>query len=81
MNIGLGCEFEGGELAFHGVRGTQAEGERDDSFRYTPTLGRALIHLGRHLHEVLPVTSGDRHQLIMWARASEMRAGQVRAKP
>jgi hypothetical protein len=33
------------------------------------------------IDQVLPVTSGDHHQLIVWARASEMRAAQVRAKP
>ena len=44
--------------------------------RYMPEMGIGLIHMGRHLHEVLPVTSGDRHQLILWARSASMRAKQ-----
>ena len=38
--------------------------------------GKALLHMGRHLHEVLPVTGGERHQLILWARSSTLRKAQ-----
>lgn len=49
--------------------GTDWEGQTEP-FSYMPEIGRGLIHMGRHLHEVLPVTSGDRHQYILWARST-----------
>ena len=75
LNVGLVDGFEGGELHFRHVRGTDWEG-RTEPFSYTPEPGIGLIHMGRHLHEVLPVTAGERHQLIVWARSSAMRAQQ-----
>jgi hypothetical protein len=47
-----------------------------EPFEYRPRLGVGLIHVGRHLHEVLPVTAGERHQYIMWARSAGLRAAQ-----
>ena len=67
LNIGLGDEFEGGILQFRGLRGTDEEGNLLGEFR--PQLGTALLHAGRHLHEVTPVTSGDRYAFIIWARS------------
>lgn len=67
LNIGLGDEFEGGALQFRGLRGTNEEGELLGDFK--PQLGTALLHAGRHLHEVTPVTSGDRYAFIIWARS------------
>jgi hypothetical protein len=67
LNVGLGELFTGGELAFHGIRGTSQEGK----VTYTTKIeiGMACIHLGRHLHEVLEVCEGRRYQLIMWTRS------------
>mmetsp|Transcript_38688 Transcript_38688/g.84053 ORF Transcript_38688/g.84053 Transcript_38688/m.84053 type:complete len:216 (-) Transcript_38688:56-703(-) len=67
LNIGLGDEFEGGALHFRGLRGTDEEGRLLGEFK--PQLGTALLHAGRHLHEVTPVTSGDRYAFIIWARS------------
>jgi hypothetical protein len=39
-----------------------------------PTPGRAVVHLGQHIHEVQPVLEGERHMLIMWCRSSQYRA-------
>ena len=67
LNIGLGDNFEGGHVEFRGLRGTAEEGELIDDFQ--PVEGRALIHAGRHFHDVTPVTKGDRYALIVWARS------------
>ena len=67
LNIGLGEDFEGGALQFRGLRGTDQEGELVGEFK--PQLGTALLHAGRHLHEVTPVTSGNRYAFIIWARS------------
>jgi len=79
LNVSLGQEFEGGELAFHGVRGT-AELNQAGPYpeeRWTPKKGWACIHLGRHLHEVKRVRGpGQRFQLILWTRSSGARGFQ-----
>lgn len=68
LNVGMGDdEFEGGELRFWNLRGTRQEGELVGEFR--PEMGVALIHSGRHLHEVKHVTKGNRFAYIIWARS------------
>jgi len=67
MNICLGDDFEGGALEFRGLRGTPEEGPLVGT--YEPELGKALIHAGRHFHDVTQVTAGDRFAYILWARS------------
>ena len=64
LNVGLGDLFEGGELEFHGLRGNE-----NYVGSYSPILGKAVLHAGRHLHQVSTVTHGDRYAFIMWARS------------
>jgi hypothetical protein len=90
--VGLGLDFQGGEVVFGGVRG--APDENQPVLHYTPRPGRAVMHLGEHwtchmpsvwwfsdpsvcswaragrqLHEVSPVTGGQRYALILWTRS------------
>ena len=67
LNVCLGDVFEGGLLEFRGLRGTPEEGQLVGEFQ--PQIGLALIHAGRHFHDVAQVTSGDRFAYIMWARS------------
>jgi len=67
MNICLGDVFQGGALEFRGLRGTPEEGQLLGTFE--PQIGLALLHAGRHFHDVTQVTSGDRFAYIMWARS------------
>jgi hypothetical protein len=67
LNVCLGDKFDGGHLNFRGLRGADEAGHLIDTFE--PELGRALLHSGRHLHEVTPVESGDRYAFIIWARS------------
>lgn len=67
LNICLGDIFEGGLLEFRGLRGTPEEGQMLGEFQ--PQQGLALIHAGRHFHDVTQVTSGDRFAYIIWARS------------
>eukprot|EP00527_Entomoneis_sp_CCMP2396_P003892 CAMPEP_0198144230 /NCGR_PEP_ID=MMETSP1443-20131203/14321_1 /TAXON_ID=186043 /ORGANISM="Entomoneis sp., Strain CCMP2396" /LENGTH=357 /DNA_ID=CAMNT_0043807587 /DNA_START=202 /DNA_END=1272 /DNA_ORIENTATION=- len=67
LNIGLGKNFEGGHVEFRGLRGTPEGGQLIDAFE--PIEGTALIHAGRHFHDVTPVTKGNRYALIVWARS------------
>jgi len=67
LNICVGDQFEGGLLRFYGLRGTKEEGQLVGEFE--PVIGTALIHAGRHLHEVTTVESGDRYAYVVWARS------------
>lgn len=67
LNVCIGDEFEGGALNFRGLRGTDEAGQLLGTFE--PKLGTALLHAGRHFHEVTQVTAGNRHVYIMWARS------------
>lgn len=68
LNLGLGEDFEGGDVEFLGLRGTKRAGQQIiDSIH--PRIGYALIHAGRHFHQVTPVTKGSRYALILWARS------------
>ena len=68
LNICLGeDDFQGGWLEFRGLRGTEEQGELVGS--YQPQMGRAVIHAGRHFHDVTQVTRGNRYAWILWARS------------
>ena len=68
FNLCLGDEmFDGGLLNFRGLRGTEKEGQLVGEFQ--PILGTALLHAGRHLHEVTQVTAGNRYAYIIWTRS------------
>jgi len=73
LNVCLSDQFQGGALTFHGKRTPQTvlayDLPKPHEHDYTHTLGRAIIHLGNHMHEVKPVTSGERHVLIFWFRS------------
>ena len=68
LNLCLGdTDFVGGEVQFSGLRGTPMEGVTLGSFQ--PVVGTALLHAGRHLHEVTEVMNGNRYAYIIWARS------------
>ena len=68
LNVCIGDEFEGGDLQFRGLRGMDHAGQELIG-DFQPVLGTALLHAGRHFHEVTQVTSGERYAFIMWARS------------
>jgi len=73
LNLCFGDEsFEGGDLRFGGLRGREEEEGSpvfEGGVEYRPVPGRAVVHSGRHLHEVTEVRSGDRYAYIQWARS------------
>ena len=56
----MGEAFDGGKLAFWGLRNGKKEGNYVGDFHpiVGPIVGTALFHAGRHLHEVKDVTNG-----------------------
>lgn len=72
LNVGLGRNFEGGALRLRGLRCTADEGTVQADI--IPRAGRAVLHLGQHLHEVTAISAGERYALIMWMRSHAFRA-------
>ena len=69
MNCCLGEDtFEGGNVEFHGLRGTTGEGLLVGTV-HRPNVGTAVLHSGRDLLSVSNVLSGDRYALIIWSRS------------
>ena len=66
LNLCLGEKFSGGELIFNGLRG---EEQKHPLGRFSPRIGRAVLHAGRHLHAVNKVKEGNRFSLIIWSRS------------
>ena len=72
LNVCLGKEFEGGGLFFRGVRcrkHQQGGADEYETTTYAHRPGVALLHRGHHRHGAHKITSGERHNLILWCRA------------
>ncbi|ETO31953.1 hypothetical protein RFI_05163 [Reticulomyxa filosa] len=75
LNICLTKNFEGGKLILHGLRNNSASTE--DIYEIICQQGYAIIHPGRLLHQVTPVTKGERIMLIVWCRDTVNLRNQV----
>ena len=42
-------------------------------FQFQHTVGMGILHRGRHMHQAMPISSGHRLNLILWARSSAWR--------
>lgn len=71
FNVCLGRIFEGAGLQFCGLNGSAEH--RRHRYTYRHSLGRCLVHLGRHRHGADDLSSGDRMNLILWNRSSAYR--------
>ncbi|EFC48978.1 hypothetical protein NAEGRDRAFT_35199 [Naegleria gruberi] len=72
LNVCLGKPgFEGGNLFFRGHRDNPKT--YNQYFEYQHVVGRAVMHDGALMHGALPLTKGERVNLIIWARSTEMR--------
>jgi len=67
LNLCLGGTFKGGDLTLSGLRGVDEEDW--DNVVYSPSEGTAVLHVGRMLHRVSTVTSGERYAYVLWARS------------
>jgi len=64
LNIPLTKNYEGSELYFEYGTGFKSVDMK---------VGRALMHSGRHIHGVMPIEQGYRHNIIIWMRSSDVR--------
>ena len=67
LNVNLGHAFSGGELAFEGAAGGP------QLFHAWGEVGHGVLHLGRRVHAALPITDGERENLVVWMRSSAWR--------
>eukprot|EP00992_Anisonema_acinus_P005536 TRINITY_DN18333_c0_g1_i1.p2 TRINITY_DN18333_c0_g1~~TRINITY_DN18333_c0_g1_i1.p2 ORF type:complete len:173 (-),score=32.19 TRINITY_DN18333_c0_g1_i1:9-497(-) len=66
LSVNLGRDFTGGVVEFGHRRGTPKEEQHMCKVPLAP--GKAILHPGRQLHTVHPVTGGQRFNLIVWTR-------------
>lgn len=75
LNVCLGRDFAGSGLVFCGQAGRVDH--RKHRHIYSHQKGKAVIHLGRQRHGADKISSGERMNLIMWARSSTFRCAAV----
>lgn len=73
LNVALSQKeaYTGGNLYFGAMRNENCPQNSWKEFEHKPMMG--LLHRGQHMHGALPVTSGERYNLILWMRASCVR--------
>ena len=69
LNVAISQDYEGGELVFNNYTGSITS-----RIGYEHKYCHGVLHRGSHNHQALPITSGERWNLIIWARSSEIRA-------
>jgi len=70
LNVALNEEYEGGELYLSSM----AEEPTTESRQvYRHQGGAGVLHRGQHLHGAMPIEEGERYNLIIWLRSSEVR--------
>ena len=76
FNICLGNEgFTASGLTFCGIRGQS--NHRKFSCSYQHHIGHAVVHLGEQRHGADVITSGERHNLIIWNKNEAYRQTEV----
>ena len=81
-DLELGTHFDNCEVTLN-IPLTSSEQDYDGSelyFEYKNgfkslhmEVGRGILHSGRHVHGVMPIEEGYRHNVIIWIRSSEVR--------
>ncbi|CAI5651267.1 unnamed protein product [Oreochromis niloticus] len=74
LNVSLGKEFTEGNLYFGDMRQVPVSETECSEVEHRVTEG--LLHRGQHMHGALPISSGQRWNLIIWMRASQERNKQ-----
>ncbi|XP_042344784.1 2-oxoglutarate and iron-dependent oxygenase domain-containing protein 2 [Plectropomus leopardus] len=71
LNVSLGKNFTEGNLYFGDMRQVPVSETECSEVEHRVTEG--LLHRGQHMHGALPISSGQRWNLIIWMRASQER--------
>ncbi|XP_070820221.1 2-oxoglutarate and iron-dependent oxygenase domain-containing protein 2 [Chaetodon trifascialis] len=71
LNVSLGKDFTEGNLYFGDMKQVPLNETECSEVEHRVTEG--LLHRGQHMHGALPISSGQRWNLIIWMRASQER--------
>ncbi|XP_029367427.1 2-oxoglutarate and iron-dependent oxygenase domain-containing protein 2 isoform X2 [Echeneis naucrates] len=71
LNVSLGKDFKDGHLYFGDMR--QVPLSDTECYEVEHRVTEGLLHRAQHMHGALPISSGQRWNLIMWMRASQER--------
>ncbi|XP_067862311.1 2-oxoglutarate and iron-dependent oxygenase domain-containing protein 2 [Heptranchias perlo] len=71
LNVSLGKDFNEGNLYFGDMR--QVPISEAECVEIEHRVSHGLIHRGQHCHGALPISSGERWNLIIWMRSSQVR--------
>ncbi|XP_051278045.1 2-oxoglutarate and iron-dependent oxygenase domain-containing protein 2 isoform X2 [Dicentrarchus labrax] len=71
LNVSLGKDFTEGNLYFGDMKQVPLSETECSEVEHRVTEG--LLHRGQHMHGALPISSGQRWNLIIWMRASRER--------
>ena len=71
LNVSLGKNFEEGSLYFGPMY--QEETGSTNFKECIHQLGYGILHRGQHMHGALPISDGERNNLIIWMRSSRVR--------
>ncbi|TKS78099.1 2-oxoglutarate and iron-dependent oxygenase domain-containing protein 2 [Collichthys lucidus] len=71
LNVSLGKDFTEGNLYFGDMKQVPLNETECSEVEHRVTEG--LLHRGQHMHGALPISSGQRWNLIIWMRASQVR--------
>uniref|UniRef100_T1IJU6 Fe2OG dioxygenase domain-containing protein n=1 Tax=Strigamia maritima TaxID=126957 RepID=T1IJU6_STRMM len=72
LNFCLGQNFSGGQLYFGNMYDMPVDMSLCTTTPNRPLMG--ILHRGRQRHGALPITSGERYNLIIWMRSSSVRS-------
>ncbi|CAE8601469.1 unnamed protein product [Polarella glacialis] len=70
LNVNIGGSWAGGQVAFYGLA---TEEESDTPAEISLQRGHGVLHAGLDMHKALPITSGRRHNPVIWCRSSRVR--------
>lgn len=73
LNANLGIDFDAGELLFYGHKDSAGSAPIAAHEWSEQPVGHGVLHLGQHVHAALPITSGERVNLVVWMRSSARR--------
>jgi len=68
VNANLGGLFTGGEVYFEGQRDSILHD--NEHTKVAHSRGMAVMHAGQHFHGAHPLSSGERHNLVIWMRSA-----------
>lgn len=71
LNVCLGKKFTGGNLYFGNMK--QVPLKESECTEMIHKVGYGCLHLGQHMHGALPIHSGERHNMVLWMRSSQIR--------